>query len=82
LKDVAPKTLLNNLILIAFMFGTLGIALKFPTYFDHWVFFPSFPNAFDSAFLILSVTYFAAYIIHKNRQYQAKTESNTPNPVN
>jgi uncharacterized membrane protein YsdA (DUF1294 family) len=74
-RDIDPKTLLGNLLLTAFIFGTIGIALKFTTYFDHWIYFPAFPNAFDSTFLILSVTYFAVYIIHKNRQHQTKTET-------
>ena len=37
--------------------GTIGIALKFVTFFNHWVYFPSFPNALDSTFLIFSVLY-------------------------
>ena len=37
--------------------GTIGIALKFVTFFNHWVYFPSFPNVLDSTFLILSVLY-------------------------
>jgi hypothetical protein len=82
IKDVNSRTLLSNLLIIVFVFGTVGIALKFFTYFNHWVYFPSFPNALDSAFLILSVTYFAAYIIHKNRQTQAKTKpANQNSPI-
>jgi len=41
------------------VFGTVGIALKFTTFFNRWVYFPSFPNALDSTFLILSVVYLA-----------------------
>jgi len=37
--------------------GTIGIALKFITFFNHWVYFPSFPNILDSTFLIFSVLY-------------------------
>ncbi|MGD6806704.1 MAG: hypothetical protein ACQCN4_07070 [Candidatus Bathyarchaeia archaeon] len=74
-RDIPPKTLLNNLLLTAFLAGTIGLALKFTTYFDHWVYFPAFPNALDSTFLILSVIYLAAYIIHKNKQPQNKTEN-------
>jgi hypothetical protein len=69
-RDIPLTTLLNNLLITAFLAGTIGLALKFITYFDHWVYFPSFPNALDSTFLILSVIYLAAYIIHKNRQHQ------------
>ncbi|MCW3983293.1 MAG: hypothetical protein NWE96_04780 [Candidatus Bathyarchaeota archaeon] len=73
-RDINPKTLLGNLLLTAFIFGTIGIALKFTTYFNHWIYFSAFPNALDSTFLILSVTYYAAYIIHKNKQNQTKTK--------
>ena len=75
--NINAKTLLSNLLLTAFLFGTIGIALKFTTYFDHWIYFPTFPNALDSTFLILSSTYFVAYIIYKNRQHpKNKTEIN------
>jgi|GEM_PF-660738 len=72
--DINPKTLLANLLLTAFIFGTIGIALKFTTYFNHWIYFPAIPNALDSTFLILSVTYYTAYITHKNKQNQTKTK--------
>jgi len=39
------------------VFGTIGIALKFTTYFNKWVYFPSFPNVLDASFLIFSVVY-------------------------
>jgi len=55
-----PKTwrqLANYCILIMFVSGTIGIALKFTTFFDRWVYFPWFPNVCDAAFLILSVLY-------------------------
>jgi hypothetical protein len=66
--NINAKTLLSNLLLTAFLFGTIGIALKFTTYFDHWIYFPTFPNALDSTFLIIGATYFVAYITYKNRQ--------------
>jgi hypothetical protein len=37
--------------------GTIGIALKFITFFNHWVYFPSFPNALDSTFLITATAF-------------------------
>jgi len=67
-REIPITTFLNNLLLTIFLAGTIGMALKFITYFDHWVYFPSFPNVLDSTFLILSVIYIAAYIIHKNRR--------------
>jgi hypothetical protein len=51
--------LANDCIMITLLTGTIGIALKFITFFDQWVYFPSFPNALDSAFLIISVVYLA-----------------------
>lgn len=51
------KTLFSDLLAVLCVAGTVGIALKFVTFFDKWVFFPSFPNACDSTFLIASVLY-------------------------
>jgi hypothetical protein len=51
------KQLLDNCLLIALACGTIGIAIKFTTYFGNWVYFPAFPNSLDSAFLIFSVLY-------------------------
>lgn len=49
--------LTNDCLIIMFVAGTVGIALKFTTFFDQWVYFPSFPNILDAAFLITSVMY-------------------------
>jgi hypothetical protein len=63
------KELAVDLLVILFLAGTIGIALKFITFqiilnqnlaagnllID--AFFPYFPNVFDSAFLIMSVLY-------------------------
>jgi hypothetical protein len=51
------KDLVGDLLVVLSVTGTIGIALKFITFFDKWVFFPSFPNIFDSTFLILAVLY-------------------------
>jgi hypothetical protein len=51
------KELLNDCVLLILVFGTIGIALKFTTFFDKWVYFPAFPNALDATFLIFSVLY-------------------------
>ena len=51
------KELLDNCVLIALVFGTIGIAIKFVTFFDQWVYFPAFPNALDATFLIFTVLY-------------------------
>jgi hypothetical protein len=55
--DKSWKELGNDLIMIIFIVGTIGIALKFTTFFDQWVYFPAFPNTLDSAFLISAVLY-------------------------
>lgn len=44
--------------------GVIGIALKFTTLFDHWLYFPFFPNIFDALFLVIAVLYLA-YRAHK-----------------
>jgi cytochrome c oxidase assembly factor CtaG len=51
--------LLHDCIIVLILSGTAGIAVKFTTFFDKWVYFPSFPNICDAAFLILSVAYLA-----------------------
>ena len=51
------KELLNDCILIVLVSGTIGIALKFATFFDKWVYFLSFPNIIDATFLIFAVLY-------------------------
>jgi len=65
--------LASDCIQIALVCGTIGIALKFITFFNHWVYFPAFPNVLDSAFLITAILYFAYAArkrIHKNQTYQ------------
>jgi hypothetical protein len=56
-RDRSWKELFNDCLLLVLVFGTIGIALKFTTFFDKWVYFPSFPNFLDATFLILSVVY-------------------------
>ena len=51
------KELVNDCILLIMVFGTIGIAVRFTTFFNQWVYFPSFPNLLDATFLIFSVTY-------------------------
>jgi hypothetical protein len=51
------KELVNDCILVILLCGTVGIAVKFATFFDKWVYFPTFPNIVDAAFLVLSVIY-------------------------
>lgn len=51
--------LIQDCMLVVFVFGTIGISLKFVTFFGQWVYFPPFPNALDSTFLISAVVYLA-----------------------
>jgi len=51
------KELFNDCVLVVLVFGTIGIAIRFMTFFGKWVYFPTFPNALDAAFLIFSVLY-------------------------
>ena len=53
------RKLFNDCIIVMFVSGTIGIALKFITLFDKYVFFPSFPNIFDSIFLMSAVVFLA-----------------------
>jgi len=42
---------------ILFGAGVLAIGLKFPVYWDRWVYFPSVPNVLDTVFLALAGVY-------------------------
>ncbi|HDQ06645.1 MAG TPA: hypothetical protein ENN36_08005 [Candidatus Bathyarchaeota archaeon] len=53
------RDLANDCFHIMLVCGTIGIALKFTTFFNRWVYFPSFPNILDATFLIFSVLYLA-----------------------
>jgi hypothetical protein len=90
------KTLHNNwnqlacdCIQIALVCGTIGIALKFTTFFNQWVYFPTFPNALDSAFLItavLSLTWMARKHVYKKYstpkiEFQANIPIQEPNTI-
>ena len=51
------KSLVEDLLFIILVSGTVGIALKFTTFFENWVYFPIFPNIPDAMFLVLLVVY-------------------------
>ena len=67
-KNISLKDVADIGVLTALCFGTIGIAAKFTTFFDHWVYFPLFPNTLDSLFLVISAVYFFVYIMRKKRQ--------------
>jgi hypothetical protein len=52
------RSLGNDLLMIALSCASVFIALKFTVFFEHWVYFPTFPNIFDSITIIGSVAYF------------------------
>jgi len=54
-KQWTKKELVERLVLVLCVFGTIGIALKFSTFWDHWVYFPMWPNICDSMFLIFAI---------------------------
>lgn len=72
-SDKSWKEILINGLTVTFFFGTVGVALKFVTFFNHWVYFPSFPNFLDSAFMILGSTYFVVYIVYSRRRLEKET---------
>ena len=76
------NALLDDCLQIALICGTIGISLKFITFFDKWVFFPSFPNILDSTFLILSVLYLTWKIRKNSRKMKAKNYSQSKNSSN
>lgn len=69
--------LANDCIQIALVCGTIGIALKFTTFFNQWVYFPAFPNMLDSAFLITAILYFA-YTARKRLKITSKVYGYAP----
>ncbi len=63
------RKFVNNCFIVILVAGTIGIALKFIAYFNHWVYFPSFPNILDSAFLVISAVYLGSRaFIRVNRE--------------
>jgi len=40
------------------LFGIAGYALKLPTFFNNWVYYPLWPNLGDSLFLLVCVAWF------------------------
>jgi len=51
------KEFLEDATLTISVFGIIGFALKFFTFFDHWVYLPFFPNIFDFIFLVSASSY-------------------------
>jgi hypothetical protein len=56
-RFLIEKLTWNLLVTAICLGGVIGIALKFITLFDNWLFFPLFPNIFDSIFLIFSAIF-------------------------
>jgi hypothetical protein len=70
----AKNELLHDCMLTIFACGTIGIAIKLVTFVNQWVFFPSFPNALDSAFLISATAYFAWASRSRRKKHQLQPE--------
>jgi len=73
------KELAHDCILIMLVCGTIGIAVKFITFFNHWVYFPSFPNVLDSTFLIISVAYLSWNARKPKKTQNQYTKTQTTN---
>jgi cytochrome c oxidase assembly factor CtaG len=59
------KQLLTDLLILVFVSGIVGIALKFTVFFDKWVYYPWFPNVLDSVFLVCGVVWLAWMVKRK-----------------
>ena len=57
LKPVSSQQLLRSMTVILFAGGMLGIAFKFTTLFDQWIYFPKYPNFIDTIFLMVGTIY-------------------------
>jgi hypothetical protein len=55
------RSLVDTLVTLIAVFGTIFIALKYCTFFDHWVYFPLWPNVVDSIVLILACLWLSRY---------------------
>lgn len=64
--------LANDLIQILIIGGAIGVAAKLISYFNKWVYFPSFPNVVDATFIVTAVI----YLSWKSRQHP--TTPNNP----
>ena len=61
--EITWRQFFDDALIIICICGSIAVALKFVTYFDHWVFFPGFPNALDSVFIIFSAVYLAVRLL-------------------
>jgi hypothetical protein len=61
--EITWRQFFDDALIIICIFGSIAIALKFVTYFYHWVFFPGFPNALDSVFIIFSTVYLTVRLL-------------------
>jgi hypothetical protein len=57
------RQLFDDALIIICICGSVAAALKFVTYFNHWMFFPAFPNALDSVLIIFSSVYLAVCLL-------------------
>jgi hypothetical protein len=71
------NNLLHDCLQIALLRSTIGIALKFITFFDQWAYFPTFPNILDSAFLITAVTYLFWNTRKPNKRIKKQPDENS-----
>ena len=63
----------NLVFIVACLGGVVGIAIKFVMLFDQWLYFPFFPNIFDSIFLIVAVIYLSyRSVTHQMREKSSK----------
>lgn len=61
------KSLIKKAIDVICFSGTIGIAIKFITLFNNWLYFPLFPNIFDSIFLIISVSWLFMRLLYTEK---------------
>ena len=57
LKPVSSQRLLRSMTVILFAGGMFGIAIKFTTLFNKWIYFPISPNFVDAIFLMVGTAY-------------------------
>jgi hypothetical protein len=50
----------------------VGLAVAFPRYWNHWVYFPAFPNVLDSAVMALIGSYLLYECVREAQMHGAR----------
>lgn len=76
------RVFLWDCVVVFFGVGAVAIGLRFPSYFDHWVYFPSWPNLGDSLIMVVAGLLLLLYVglVDRARTGRLKTYLRRLNP--